>query len=625
MTLRFEQILADGVAQTSYLIGDDDAGVAAVIDPRPDVDVYLETARRHGLAITHVLETHIHADFMSGARELADRLEGAAKLCLSVEGGAEYGFDHEAVHDGDTFDFGAVRLTAKHTPGHTPEHLSYLLHESGRDMPWGVLTGDSFFVDSVGRPDLMGDELTEELTEALFRTVRDFYMQLDDGVIIYPCHGAGSECGPDIGDRMSSTIGYERRFNPYCRIERLEDFKAAMEENAPPTPTHYPHLKKVNAAGPPVLGGLPKIPGLTPEAFAEAIAEPGAQLLDTRHMLAFGAGHIAGALNIEGRPELSVWAGWLLDPEAPILLVLESETDLPRILRLLWRTGFVNFGGCLAGGIGRWQEEGRPLARIPQTPVHELRGTPDEVVRLDVRKQEEWDAGHMPGARHVFLGELPKRLDELDPDRTYAAYCASGFRASAAASLLKAHGFEHVRNVPGSWKAWTAAGHPVSTDLERKDRAMENAVAITDAFTVAKFEPEEEEYAMIAEEGFRSVVSLQTGDEDQKATPDEERRLAEDAGLAFYHQGVSKKGLSDAEVDRFRDRIESLPKPVLLHCSSGRRAGAMTMMHVASQQGMSGDEVISKAEEMGFECDTPELEEFVKSYVDRHGGRDAAR
>ncbi len=222
MTLRFEQILADGVAQTSYLVGDDAAGTAAVIDPRPDVDVYLESARRFGLSITHVFETHIHADFMSGARELVDRLGGSAKLCLSVEGGAEYGFDHQAVRDGDEFSFGGVRLKAKHTPGHTPEHLSYLLYEGDGESPWGVLTGDSFFVDSVGRPDLMGDEKTDELTEALFHTVRDFYMQLDDGVIIYPCHGAGSECGPDIGDRMSSTIGYERRFNPYCQIDDIE-------------------------------------------------------------------------------------------------------------------------------------------------------------------------------------------------------------------------------------------------------------------------------------------------------------------------------------------------------------------------------------------------------------------
>jgi hydroxyacylglutathione hydrolase len=464
MTMRFEQILADGIAQCSYLVGDDSPGTAAVIDPRPDVDIYLDRARSLGLSITHVLETHIHADFMSGARELVDRLGGAARLCVSAEGGADYGFDHHPIRDGDEFAFGGVRLRARFTPGHTPEHMSFLLYESDRDAPWGVLTGDSFFVDSVGRPDLMGDEMTDELTEALFHTVRDFYMQLNDGVIIYPCHGAGSECGPDIGDRMSSTIGYERRFNRYCQIGELEEFRRAMQQDAPPVPTHYPRMKKVNAAGPPVIGNLPHVPALRPAAFAEALESGGPQLLDTRDMLAFGGGHIAGALNIGARPDLSVWGGWLLHPERPILLVLEDDADLARVVTLLWRTGFARFGGYLAGGMAAWQEAGRELAKVEQITVHELKEAGTELQRLDVRKQEEWDAGHIPGAKHIFLGELRDRLDELDRSRAYATYCASGFRASAAASILAANGFRSVCNVPGSWKAWTEAGYETASD-----------------------------------------------------------------------------------------------------------------------------------------------------------------
>lgn len=458
MTVRFEQILADGVAECSYLLGDDATGTAAVVDPVPDVDVYLEAARRLGVAITHVFETHIHADFMSGARELVARLGGGAKLCLSVEGGAEYGFEHEGVRDGDCFSFGGIRMQAKFTPGHTPEHLSYLLFESDSDQPWGVLTGDSFFVASVGRPDLMGRERTEELTEALFHTVRDFYMKLDDGVIIYPCHGAGSACGPDIGDRMSSSIGYERRHNQYARVEDLETFRAAMKKDAPPVPGHYPRMKKVNSAGPPVLGNLPSAPALPPELFAEALK--GGQLLDTRDMLCFGAGHIPGALNIGARPELSVWGGWLLDPERPVYLVLEADRELPRVLRLLWRTGFVNFGGYLAGGMAAWRENGCKMARIPQMTVHDLKSADGDLQPLDVRKDEEWENGYVPGAKHIFLGELRNRLDELDRSRPHATYCASGFRASMAASILAANGFEDVRNVPGSWKAWTSAGYP---------------------------------------------------------------------------------------------------------------------------------------------------------------------
>ena len=404
MTLRFEQILADGVAECSYLLGDDAAHVCAVVDPRPDVEIYLDAARRLGLAITHVFETHIHADFLSGARELVDRLGGQARLYVSAEGGAEYGFDHEDVRDGDPFTFGGMRMQARFTPGHTPEHMSYLLFDGDTGTPWGVLSGDAFFVDSVGRPDLMGDDRTDELTERLFHTVRDVFMDLPDEVIIYPCHGAGSACGPDIGDRMSSTIGYERRFNDYAGITELEDFRAAMKQAAPPVPTHYPRLKKVNARGPEVLRNLPRIEPMTVERFAEATGD-GAQILDVRDMLDFGAGHVPGSLNIGARPELSVWAGWLLDPERPLFLVQHEDTDLPEVLRLLWRTGFTHFGGYLAGGMAAWREAGRHFGQIPQMSVHELKDAED-VTPLDVRKPEEWREGHVPGAIHAFLGEL---------------------------------------------------------------------------------------------------------------------------------------------------------------------------------------------------------------------------
>jgi hydroxyacylglutathione hydrolase len=457
MTLRFEQILADGVAECSYLLGDDEAHVCAIIDPRPDVEVYLEAARRYGMAITHVFETHIHADFLSGANELVDRLAGQAKLCVSAEGDADYGFDHKPVRDGDSFTFGGMRMTARFTPGHTPEHLSYLLFDGDKETPWGVLSGDAFFVDSVGRPDLLGEDETEDLTEKLFHTVRNIFMALPDDVIIYPCHGAGSACGPDIGDRMSSTIGYERRFNSYAQIKDLEEFKDTILGDAPPVPSHYPRMKKVNADGPKVLRNLPLIAPLAVEDFASAIAD-NAQILDVRDMLDFGAGHVPGSLNIGARPELSVWAGWLLDPEKPIYLVLHDDTDLPDVLRLLWRTGFTNFGGYLAGGIAAWREAGRKLSQIPQISVHDLQDT-ESLSPLDVRKPDEWQEGHIPHAEHAFLGELQDKISELDRGRAYATYCASGFRASIAASILKKNGFENVRNVPGSWKAWIAADY----------------------------------------------------------------------------------------------------------------------------------------------------------------------
>jgi len=465
MTKRFKQILADGVAECSYLLGDDSSHVCAVVDPRPDVDIYIQTARHFGMAITHVFETHIHADFLSGARELVDRLGGQAKLYVSTEAGAQYGFDHEPVGDGDEFTFGDIRMKARFTPGHTPEHMSYMLYEGEKDTPWGVLSGDAFFVDSVGRPDLLGEDETEELTEKLFHTVRDVFMALPDDVIIYPCHGAGSACGPDIGDRMSSTIGYERRSNSYARIEDLEEFKDAILGDAPPVPTHYPRMKKVNSKGPEVLRNLPRIEPMTVERFAEA-AESGAQLLDVRDMMAFGGGHVSSSLNIGARPELSVWAGWLLDPEKPIYLVTEEDVEVDSVLRLLWRTGFTDFGGYLSGGIGAWRECGRALAQIPQISVHALREARD-ITPLDVRKPDEWDEGHIPGAIHAFLGALREKVASLDKSKTYATYCASGFRASIASSILARAGFTDICNVPGSWKAWTAADYPTQKETEQ--------------------------------------------------------------------------------------------------------------------------------------------------------------
>src|SRR6478736_3881252 len=253
MSLVFKTIQTEGIAELSYLVGDDDEGVAAVFDPRADCDVYIEAARHAGVIITHIFETHIHADLVSGSRELCARL-ATAKICASGEGGAEYGFDPEKIKDGDRFEFGEVIVTARHTPGHTPEHMSYLLSEADHpEEPWAVLTGDSLFVSSAGRPDLLGEQFTDS------KSFSDFAIK-----------------------------------------------------TAPPVPRYYPLMKKVNAEGPKVLGSLPRVSGLSPKAFKDAIEKKAGVLVDVRNMLAFGGGHIAGALNIAGTPILSIWAGWLL-------------------------------------------------------------------------------------------------------------------------------------------------------------------------------------------------------------------------------------------------------------------------------------------------------------------------
>src|SRR6201997_191783 len=363
MSLVFKTIQTEGIAELSYLIGDDDEGVAAVFDPRADCDVYIEAARHAGVIITHIFETHIHADLVSGSRELCARLE-TAKIHASGEGGAEYGFNPEKIKDGDRFEFGEVIVTARHTPGHTPEHMSYLLSEADHpDEPWAVLTGDSLFVSSAGRPDLLGEKHTQQLAEQQFHTLRDFYMKMPDHVMIYPNHGAGSPCGADIGARLSSTIGYERRHNKFLQFDDVKKFTDYALQTAPPVPTYYPRMKKVNAEGPEILGSLPRVPGLPPKQFKAAIGKNGNQLVDVRTLLAFGGGHIAGALNIGGSPILSIWAGWMLDPQKPILLVLESDGDLEKIVRLFIRTGYTKFAGYLLDGMKSWDTEGFPIER----------------------------------------------------------------------------------------------------------------------------------------------------------------------------------------------------------------------------------------------------------------------
>src|SRR6266550_7829066 len=354
MSLVFKTIQTEGIAELSYLLGDDDEGIGAIFDPRADIDVYVDMAREAGLAITHIFETHIHADLVSGSRELCARLE-SAKIYASSEGDAQYGFSPEKLRDGDRFTFGEVVATARHTPGHTPEHLSYLLAEADHpDTPWGILTGDSLFVSSAGRPDLLGSDHTKELAEKQFHTLRDFYLKLPDHVMIYPNHGAGSPCGADIGARLSSTIGYERKFNKFLQFPDVKSFTDYALTSAPPVPKYYPLMKKVNAKGPEVLGNLPRVPGLPPKAFKEAIDKKTGVLVDTRTMLAFGGGHIPGALNIGGSPILSIWAGWLLDRDEPILLVLESEGNLEEMVQLFIRTGYTKFAGYLVGGMKAW-------------------------------------------------------------------------------------------------------------------------------------------------------------------------------------------------------------------------------------------------------------------------------
>jgi hydroxyacylglutathione hydrolase len=463
-----EPILTEGIAQLSYLIADTSSGIAAVIDPRTDVEIYEQLARKHGVSITHIFETHIHADFVSGSRSLADRT-GTADIYLSGER-SNYEFAGKTVKDGDEFDFGSFILTARHTPGHTPEHMSFMLCESKHpDQPWAVFTGDCLFVGSAGRPDLLGSDEADELAKKLYESLYEFYLKLEDYVTIFPGHGAGSACGADIGDRLSSTIGYERRTNKFLSFPNFEAFREFVVDDPPPVPWHYPELKKVNAAGPNIMDRLPTIPALPPDQFRKVAREPGVTIIDTRSMLAFGGGHVSGGINIGDRPDLSVWVGQMFDLEHRLLLIVSDDKDIERIQRLIVRTGHSQFAGYLAGGMKAWETAGLPLERMEQVTVQQLQESQTKRSRatiLDVRGPDEWQSGHIPTAEHHFLADMRDRIMGLNKDQHYVTYCASGYRASIAASLMKSRGFKHISNVPGSWDAWVAAGYPVEMEEE---------------------------------------------------------------------------------------------------------------------------------------------------------------
>jgi hydroxyacylglutathione hydrolase len=260
---------------------------------------------------------------------------------------------------------------------------------------------------------------------------------------------------------MTSTIGYERKFNKFLQFDDVKKFTDYALSTAPPVPHYYPLMKRINAKGPEIIGNLPHVPGLPPKAFKEAIESEAGALVDTRMMLAFGGGHIPGALNIGGAPILSIWAGWMLNPQQPILLVLDSDDDLEGIVCLFMRTGYTRFAGYLVGGMRAWQVSGFPLAEIGQMNVSELNKRKTTLQVIDVRSPSEWRKGHVPGAQHVFLPELRTRMNELDRNKPTAVYCGSGYRASIATSVLKPAGFNELWNVPGSWEAWKKAGLPV--------------------------------------------------------------------------------------------------------------------------------------------------------------------
>ncbi|AFL88507.1 Zn-dependent hydrolase, glyoxylase [Terriglobus roseus DSM 18391] len=452
--MKIKRFEVAGLAQYSYMISSE--GKAAVIDAMRDTEVYVTYAALHDLKIVQVLETHIHADFAAGSLALANTT--GAELSLSSYDHGEryqYAMPHRALVDGESVHIGKVRLQALHTPGHTPEHLSFLAYdeEKNANEPVALFSGDFLFVGSLGRPDLLGEEAKVALANELYVSLQQRIASLPDGVQLFPGHGAGSLCGSGMSDRPESTLGYERKTNHLFQLSRPE-FVETILSTVPPMPTYYPRMKQLNADGARDVSHLPGDHALNADTVHALSLLDDVTILDIRSPEAFGSAHLPGAINIGSGQNLSMWAGWLIDPHHRIVLVNDAGDD-EASRRALVRVGLDNIEGYLAKGFAAWAAAGMDLSHTPMLSVQEVASTSSLQV-LDVRSDAEWASGHIPGAQHVILGDLPQHISTL-PDGPIVTVCGSGYRASVAASILQRSSHDgSVSVLEGGMAAWNS-------------------------------------------------------------------------------------------------------------------------------------------------------------------------
>jgi len=453
----FHQLLNEESGCLSYLIGCGEAGEAVVVDPGRDrVDEYVRLARKKGLRITQILETHTHADHISGNRDLA----AVTRAPIVLHRSTRAVFEHDTVQDGDEITVGKVVLKVLHTPGHTPDSLCLLVTDGARATePWFVLTGDTIFIGDVGRPDLGGAEAAGQLWESLQSSL----LRLDDTVEIYPAHGAGSLCGRAMSSKTASTIGFERRFNPALRARGKAEFVDLLMAGLPPKPPSFQTIVGKN------LGTLPlELPKPRPYTAREAwdAVSAGACVLDLRDPATYGEGHVPGALNVWiESPQFGDRVGWFAPEGASLILLTHTPSDIDRALRALARVGVDQVVGVVERGMIEWKSEGLPTETVPQITVWDLAEWLDEgrdVAVIDVREPVEWRDGHIEGALHLPLLEAITRNAEIPADRPKAVLCAGGLRSSTVISALKRHGIERWFNVTGGMTAWLKAGSPVT-------------------------------------------------------------------------------------------------------------------------------------------------------------------
>jgi glyoxylase-like metal-dependent hydrolase (beta-lactamase superfamily II)/rhodanese-related sulfurtransferase len=456
-TSYFEQFYLGCLAHASYMLGS--GGDAMVVDPQRDVEIYLKAAAEHGLKIRHIFETHLHADFVSGHKELAERT--GAQIYMGAAAQAQ--FPHVAVHDGFEVKVGRLQIRVLETPGHTPESICLVVADEERGTaPWAVLTGDTLFLGDVGRPDLSPRHTPLELAGLLYDSLHTKLMTLPDAVLVYPAHGAGSLCGKNMRAERSSTIGTERLTNYALQITNRDDFVRELTSNLPVRPGYFQQDAEINRVGAAPLEALPQPKPLTAEEVAAGIAQ-GAIALDVRSGARFAEGHAPGSINIALSGQFASWAGTLLGLTAHPILIADDDAQIEEARVRLARVGIDGERGYLAGGFSQWEAAGLRVERVPQISVEELnsRLASGSVRVLDVRREAEWKAGHIEGASWWPLDRFPAQLPTADREVPLAVHCKSGYRSMAACSLLQRAGFRNVIDVGGGIDRWETAALPV--------------------------------------------------------------------------------------------------------------------------------------------------------------------
>ena len=458
--MHFEQFYLTCLAHASYMLSSD--GEAVVVDPQRDVDIYLTLAQEKNLKIRHIFETHLHADFVSGHKELAART-GAA---IYIGAAANARFPHVALRDGFELKVGKLRIQALETPGHTPESVCLVVTDEEKSAkPWAVMTGDTLFIGDVGRPDLSPNLSPQQLAGMLYDSLHGKLMTLPDDVIVYPAHGAGSLCGRSMRAEKSSTIGTERLTNYALQIKSRDEFVRQLTTHLPARPEYFSQDAEINREGAAPLTDLAPLRAVEAREVKDLLAED-VPVLDVRPGEEFAAGHIPGSINIALSGQFASWTGSVLGLKARPVLV-GSEDQVAEARMRLARIGIEDVRGYLAGGLAAWQEAGFSLTRTAQLTVEQLRqkleGAGLQV--LDVRREGEWQAGHLADATWHALDYFRAQVPELDPDAPVAVHCKSGYRSMIACSLLERAGFRNVSNVEGGFDAWQSAGLPVVSEI----------------------------------------------------------------------------------------------------------------------------------------------------------------